>query len=327
MSNKLKKVLKDKFDFDVTALPDYTKETMPDIITDVIGNSEFLSKLTLRENIKGSERINLLNGDITLQAKTNCTQSPDGAFIFTDKVIEVVQLYMGIEFCNEDLNGKITEMLNVVGMKRQNGQLPADLDAIIMAYLLKSLRRKAQRVTILGDTTSLDPELVLLDGLRKLINNDTDVVDYMSPESVIDETNAYDIVYGLFESIPTDLYDNEMEVEVYMGRDKALKVLKQWNNDNPYNQLPIPAKKGSSMEFVLPLTNITVMSLPELNGTDEMWAFPLSLAFLGTDSMDDWDFSMKYDEYNDKLKAESSFRLGTQIVWGQYFTRLQLAVS
>jgi len=38
-------------------------------------------------------------------------------------------------------------------------------------------------------------------------------------------------------------------------------------------------------------------------------------------------YDIKYDDYDDKLKAEASFRLGTQIVWGQYFTRLQLAVS
>jgi hypothetical protein len=81
------------------------------------------------------------------------------------------------------------------------------------------------------------------------------------------------------------------------------------------------------MTFTLPLTNVTVMSLPELNGTNHMFAFPLNLAFLGTDATDDWSFDVKYDDYNDKLKAEASFRLGTQIVWGQYFTRLQLAVS
>ena len=325
--SKLKKALKEKFDYDVTALPDYTKETMPDIITDVIGNSEFLEKLTLREGVKGSERINLLNGDITLQAKESCAQSPDGSFIFTDAILNVHPLYMGIEFCNEDLNGKVTEMLNAIGMKRQNGQLPAELDAIIMAYLLKSLRRKAQRVTILGDINSIDAELALFDGLVKLINNDTTVIDYMSSEASITASNAYAIAYGLFKSIPVDLFDNEMEVEIYMGRDKALLVLEDWNNANPYSQVPVPDQKGSSMTFTLPLTNVTVMSLPELNGTNHMFAFPLNLAFLGTDATDDWSFDVKYDDYNDKLKAEASFRLGTQIVWGQYFTRLQLAVS
>ena len=325
--SKLRKSLKEKFDYDVTGMPDFTKETMPDIIEDVIGNSEFLQKLTLREGVKGRERINLLSGDIALQEKANCTQSPDGAFTFTNEVLTVHPLYMGIEFCNEDLNGKVTELLNSIGMKTQNGQLPADLNEIVMAYLLKTLQRKAQRVTILGDTTSLDPELALFDGLVKLINNDTDVIDFMSTAASITASNAYDIAYGLFKTIPVDLFDNGMEVEIYMGRDKALLVLEQWNNDNPYSQVPVPNEKGSSMTFVLPLTNVTVMSLPELNGTDHMFAFPLGLTFLGTDATSDWDFEVKYDAYDDKLKAEAAFRLGIQMVWGKYFTRLELAVS
>lgn len=324
---KLKKALKEKFDFDVTAMPDYTKETMPDIVTDLIGNSKFLSGLTMREGIKGSERINLLNGDIELQAKTNCTQSPDGAFIFTDAVLEVVPLYMGIEFCNEDLVGKVTEMLLKTGMKMQNGQLPAELDAIIMAYLLKLLQRKAQRLIILGDVTSIVPELALTNGIRYRINNNTDVVDYFSTEDEITATNAYDIAFGLFSSIPVELFDNEMEVTIYTGRTEAMLVLQAWNNSNPYNQVPLPTDVSSSLEFVLPLTNVKVVSLPELNGLSEMYAWTNSLVFVGTDSKDDWSFTMKYDDYNDKLKAEAVFRVGTQIVWGQYFTRLQLAVS
>jgi hypothetical protein len=104
-----------------------------------------------------------------------------------------------------------------------------------------------------------------------------------------------------------------------------MNILEQWNNDNPYTQVQVPG--GASLEFVLPLTNIKVISLPELNGLEEMYAIPLSLTFVGVDSPEDMTYDIKYDDYDDKLKAECSFRLGTQIVWGQYFTRLQLAVS
>lgn len=325
--SKLKKALKEQFDYDVTGLPSWTDNTMPNVITDVIENSNFLSKLTLEENVKGTKEIALLNADVTLQAKVACTPSPDGSVIFTKENLTTVPLYMGIEFCNEDLNTKMTQVLNVLGLKRQEGQLPAALESILMAYLMKNLQRKAQRLVILGDTTSIDPELALMDGLRYRINNNVDVVDYMSAEASITASNAYAIAYGLFKSIPAELFDNGIEIEIFMGRDKALLVLEDWNQANPYSQIPVPADKGTSMEFLLPLTNITISTLPELNGTNEMWALPLSLAFLGVDAMDDMTYDIKYDDYDDKLKAEASFRLGTQIVWGQYFTRLQLAVS
>ena len=146
--SKLGKQLKEKFDYDVTGLPAWTDNTMPNVITDLIENSSFLGRLTLEENVKGTKEIALLNADITLQAKVNCTPSPDGSVIFTKKDLTTVPLYAGIKFCNEDLNEKMTQVLNVLGLKRQEGQLPAPLEDILMAYLLKLSQRKAQRLVI-----------------------------------------------------------------------------------------------------------------------------------------------------------------------------------
>jgi hypothetical protein len=43
--SKLKKSLKDKFDYDVTGLPAWTDNTMPNMIPDLIANSEFLGTM------------------------------------------------------------------------------------------------------------------------------------------------------------------------------------------------------------------------------------------------------------------------------------------
>ena len=324
--SKLKKSLKDKFDYDVSGLPAWTDNSMPNMIPDLIANSEFLGTMTLEEDVKGTREIALLNADVTLQAKVACTPSPDGSVIFTKANLTTVPLYAGIEFCNEDLNTKMTQILNRMGLKMQDGQLPAELESILMAYLLKQLERKAQRLVILGDTGSLDAELALMDGLIKKINADVTVVDYNSLQTTINDTNAYDIAYGLYQAIDTELFDAQVPVAIFTGRTEALAILKQWNDTNPYSQVEIPVG-GSSISFRLPLTDIMVVTLPELNGLEDMYAIPLSLTFLGIDAKEDMTYDIKYDEYNDKLKAEASFRLGTQIVWGKYFTKLVLTAS
>ena len=324
--SKLKKSLKDKFDYDVSGLPAWTDNTMPNMIPDLIANSEFLGTMTLEEDVKGTREIALLNADVTLQAKVACTPSPDGSVIFTKANLTTVPLYAGIEFCNEDLNTKMTQILNRMGLKMQDGQLPAELESILMAYLLKQLERKAQRLVILGDTGSLDAELALMDGLIKKINADGSVIDYNSLQTTIDDTNAYDIAYGLYQAIDTELFDAQVPVAIFTGRTEALAILKQWNDTNPYSQVEIPVG-GSSISFRLPLTDINIVTLPELNGLEDMYAIPLSLTFLGIDAKEDMTYDIKYDEYNDKLKAEASFRLGTQIVWGKYFTKLVLTAS
>ena len=316
---------RERFDYDNSALPAWGDNTMPDFITDLIENSDFLGDMTLEEGVKGYRDISLLNADITLRAKTGCNTSPDGSVVFTEKRLTTVLLQAGIEFCNEDLNGKITQILNVLGVKRQNGQLPAELEDILMAYLMKLLGKKAQDLVLSGDTASGNAELALMDGLIKIIYASADVTVYTSPITVATgwtDANGYDIAKGLFKTIDTEVLDNGMPIVMYMGRTEALTVLEQWNQANPYSQRDVPSQ-GTAMEFDLPLMPITIKTLPQLNGTGEAFVLPLSLTFLGTDELGDMEMEIKYDEYDDKLKAEASFRLGTQIVWDKYFTRLE----
>jgi hypothetical protein len=316
---------KERFDYDNTALPAWGDNTMPDFITDLIEDSTFLSDLTLEEGVKGYRDIALLNADITLQAKAGCTTSPDGSVVFTEKRLTTVLLQAGIEFCNEDLNGKITQILNVLGVKRQNGQLPAELESILIAYLTRLISKKAQNLVLSGDTTSPDAELALMDGLRKIIYASADVkvvTTAVTAGTGWTDSNGYDLAKELYKGIDTEVLDNGIPIKMYMGRNEALTVLEQWNQANPYSQREVDSNT-TNMQFELPLMGIQIETLPQLNGTGEAIVMPLSLAFLGTDEMSDMDLEIKYDDYNDKLKAEASFRLGTQIVWDKYFTRLE----
>ncbi len=317
---------KQKFDYDPSALADWTSNTLPNVITDLVGNSEFLSEFALETGVKGTREIALMNADITLSEKSGCTQSLDGSVVFTGVDLTTKLLEAGIEFCNETLNGKMTEILNVLGVKTQNGQLPAEIEDILMAYLMKRLDRKAQRLIVLGDTDSLDVELNILDGLVKLIEDSTTVTEYNSLETSITNVNAFNIAYGLATSIDAEIFDNGMAVRIYTGRAEALKIIKSYNDANPYTKVN-PDMNGTSMVFALPETGVEIKTLPELNNLGKMFAIPMSLTFLGTDELSDMILEVKYDDYNDKLKAYCAFRLGTNIVWGKYFTKLVLTAS
>ena len=280
----------------------------------------------LEEGVKGTREIALMNADVTLSAKSGCTQSLDGSVIFTKVDLTTTLLEAGIEFCNETLNTKMTQILNTLGVKMQNGQLPAELEDILMAYLMKRLDRKAQRLVVLGDTASLDAELAIFDGLVKIIKASADVVAYNSLETTITNVNAYDIAYGLATTVDPEVFDNGMMVRIYTGRTEALNIIKSYNDANPYTKLLVDLG-GTSMTFQLPETGIEIKTLPELNGLEDMYAIPMQLTFLGTDELSDMVLEVKYDDYNDKLKAYAAFRLGTNIVWDKYFTKLVLTAS
>ena len=320
--------LKEQFDFDVTALPDYTDEQSTEFITDVIESSTFLSKLRMEEGVKGSKTLKLLNMDVALQEMSGCTPEPDGSVVFTGRDITTKRLYVGIEFCNEDLNGKYTQMLNVLGSSRQDATMP--LEQVILAYLGALLKRKAQRIAVNGDVDSLNPDLVHFDGFRKMLKADAEVNVVYSTETAFTDSNGYDIAKEVYDAIPAEVFDAGMSVVLLTGRPEARAIIDQVWNDKDFNaNIDDRTEAGGMLTFTLPTTDIKIETIPELSGTGEMYAFIYDFAFVGTDLDSDMDsLAVKYDEYNNKLKAEAVFSLGVQFVLPKYFVRLRLtAVS
>ena len=284
-----------------------------------------MNKFRVLEGVKSKMQIPLLNADVTLQAKVGCSATPDGSVIFTEDEIETVLLYMGVEFCNEDLNGKITEIFNVLGVKRQNEDIPSDIREMLLAYLMHLAQKKIQRLLVLGDTTSVDPELKLMDGLKKIMGGaGTNKVNV--PFASITTTNAYDVAQALVEGSPNEIWESENNVLLVTGTTEGRAIIKAWNAANPYNIVDMPALDGT-LEVQLPLLGVTVVAVPELSGLNEMYTIPFRLWFIGTDLESDISFDVNYDAYNDKLKAEMSFRLGMQGVWKQYSSKAVLAGS
>ena len=320
----IKRTLKEKFGYDVSGLAAWKDNTLPNITPDLVATSRFLEKLMLEEGVKGSREIALLSSSVSLQAKAACTPSPDGSVVLTEKVLTTKPLYMGLEFCNESLNTKMTQVLNALGMKNQEGQLPAPLETILMAYLTKMLQKKAERIVWLGDTTSLDTELVHFDGLVKTLKADTAVLKTTSTFATLTTSNAYSAAYEVFTKIPAEIFDNQMDIALYTGRTEALAIVSEWNTANAYDRIVV-TNEGGAMRFTLPQTNVEVITVPALDGSNEIFAIPTALVFLGVDAREDENFDIKYDAYNEKLKVDTSFRLGVQYVFPQYFVRVKRA--
>jgi hypothetical protein len=321
----LKQTLSVNFGWDVTALPAYTDEQSEVFITDLIASSTFLSKLQIEEGVKGTKTLKLLDGDVALQEVTGCTLEPDGAIVFSGRDISTKRLGVSIEFCNEDLNGKYTQMLNKLGANVQDGEMV--LEPVIMAYLGLLLKRKAQRIMVLGDTGSIDPDLLHFDGLSKLITDDVLVPTYTSPETAWTSSNAFAIAKGVYGVIDPVVFDLQSNIELLTGRQEAQAIIDNIWNDKDFNAKTDVTDEFGTLSFMLPTTNIKVTTIPELNGTGIMFGFNYDYAFMGTDLVSDIDgLTMKADDYNDKLKAEAKFRLGAQFVLPQYFAKLVLTV-
>ena len=122
------------------------------------------------------------------------------------------------------------------------------------------------------------------------------------------------------------MFDDGLRYEIITGRTEGRAIIDQVYNDNRFSgNIEDRVDENGNLTFTLPSTDTRVTTIPELSGTGCMYGFAYQYMFLGTDLESDLDgLDIKYDEYDNKLKAEASFRLGVQYVLGQYFVRLRL---
>ena len=311
------------FDWDTDALDPWKSNDMPNVLTDLVATSTFLEEVNILEGVKGTAEVTFMETDFALQKVTGCSLSPDGSVVFTGQDISTVLLGSAIEFCNENLNGTITQILNSLGVKGQDDHIPYDIEDILMMYVLKVAQKKLQDLIFLGDTDSLNSDLTHFDGFLKLWTADTNI-----PETEITGTwadNAYQIALDMAYDAEGELIDNDVPVAILMSPNNAIKVLRNYNALNPYNQVELPAK-GTGINLPIPNTQFTIMGISQFTGdyADSAFLVPLGYVSFATDEMDDMTWDVKYDDYNNKLKIEMKYRAGIKYSFPQYFRKLDL---
>lgn len=320
----IKDRIKEKFDYDVTALPAYVDAQSADIYADLLYGAGLTSRINVLENVKGSQTIKLLNSDLALQSGDACSTTESGSIVFDGKDISTKRLMVNTSLCNDTLEDTWAQLLLSIGANRQDRDLP--LEDVLTAYIVKQTKAKNQDLIFKGDTTSANADLAHYDGLIKLWDNDANVVEVTTTETAITSANGFDLAKKVYDAIPAVLFDNGASVEIITGRAEANAILSQIYNDKDYASTIAVTEEGSEMSFVLPTTNITVRTYPQLNGLGKMYAVPYSYIFFGTDLESDLDgLTVKYLEESEKIRVRNLFRSGVQYVYSEYFVKLTLA--
>ena len=322
----IKERIKDKFDYDVIDLPAYVDEQSDDIYADLLYSSGLTSRINVLENVKGKQTIKLLNADLALNSGEGCLVDDEGTITFEGKDIETSRLRIQTSLCNDTLEDTWAQLLLSIGANQQDRDLP--LQDVLTAYIVKATKKKNQDLMFNGVKSNAGTDLSWYNGFVTEWDGDADLNSVTSLETAITKTNAFDVAMEVYEAIPTELFDNGVNIEIIMGRATANKVLAQIYNDKDYNALISVTEEGSELSFTLPTTNITIRTYPQLNtvaNQSKMFAVPYDYMFFGTDLSSDIDgLTVKYLEEAEKLRIRNLFRSGVQYVYPEYFTKLIL---
>lgn len=305
----IKKYLKSNFDYNVVGLQPYVDEQREDLIHRSVTEAQTLSYIAIQQGIKGSEELKLLNDSIVYQTG-DCSMSPSGDTIFTDRAISVETIGYLKRFCQKDLAGFWTQLALRPGAMAEDKTLP--FEQILINYLLELHAFELEKLIWQGNKASGSGNLAFMNGFNQFLTVANGCVDLnTSGTSSIDATNAFDIFYEAFTNTPSNIAEGQ-DFICFTGRENFNFLLKNLVDLNLYNYNP--TQIATLSELLLPGTNMRVVKVNGLNGTTKIYTGRASHFFFGTDLSSDFEsYDLWYSFDDDVIYLRSKFRAGVQV--------------
>lgn len=306
----IKKYVKSNFDYNVAGLQPYVDEQREDLIHRSVTEAQTLQYIAIQQGIKGSEELKLLNDSIVYQTG-DCSMSPSGDTIFTDRAIAVETIGYLKRFCQKDLAGFWTQLALRPGAMAEDKTLP--FEQILINYLLELHAFELEKLIWQGNKASGAGNLAFMNGFNQFLTVANGCVDLNTTfgPTVIDATNAFDIFYEAFTNTPANIAEGQ-DFICFTGRTNFNFLIKNLVDLNLYNYNP--TQIATLSELLLPGTNMRVVKVNGLNGTTKIYTGRASHFFFGTDLSSDFEsYDLWYSFDDDVIYLRSKFRAGVQV--------------
>lgn len=302
---------------DLSALTNYVKENELQLTSAAIFSAKTASLIEARGNvqvgIKSAETINIMTTDAVFQAGGTCGFNSSGTTTITQRTLTVGKIKVQESICPKTFEAKYTQKALREGSSYD-----------YMAYAEEYSAQKVQRIGAAletaiwqGDTASGTANLARFDGLIKIIDGlgfggAGDPIDGNAADlTTLSSANVISAVDAIFAVLPAALLDKD-DVVIFCGNDTFREYVIALRTANLFHY-PVDA---ANMELVIPGTNVKLIGVNGLNGTDKMFGLSMSNLYLGTDMLNEQDrFELFYAKEADEMRFVVEFKLGVQVAF------------
>jgi len=299
--------------FDVSTLTDYVNEQSTDLISRLYFEKTSSDYFTLQSGVKKTDALHLLAVTAFPQDGSGCSATASGDVTFTDRNLTVGQITYFSGFCMKDLIPKYTQIL----LRAGNGETEDMVfEAEVAESVIKTIMEHNEVADWQGDTLSGNVYLNKYDGLIKIIDNATGVVDGNTSSATAITSGASGNVDGLITDIcnarPAKVKSAANQV-LFVGQDTFDKYVDTLNAKNLYN---IDATDWANYETSIAGKNVSLVGVAGLDGTNRMFLGVKDNFFLGFDLQnDEEEFDFWYDKKDDKVYYRVKFKRGLQVAY------------
>jgi hypothetical protein len=298
--------------FVVSSLANYTNEQSTDLLVKALFGSKTASTLQsagqVQVGVKSSATLNLLNSTVFFQAD-GCGYNPSGSTTFTQRTITVGNVKVEETLCPKTLEAKWMQTQIMAGSPTMipfEEQVGAEKSAVIAENIEIAMWQ--------GDTTSGNPNLNRFDGFNKIIAASSPTLANSAPTAFTSITvaNIDDILDQVYANIPSRVA-SKTDLVCFLGVDAFKLMLVNLKNANLFHYA---VDASQTMEMVYPGTNMKLIAVGGLNGTNKIVAGSLSNFFVGTDLANEEEvYKLWYSEDNDEVRFRTTFAYGVQVAY------------
>jgi hypothetical protein len=298
--------------FVVSSLANYTNEQSTDLLVKALFGSKTASTLQsagqVQVGVKSSATLNLLNSTVFFQAD-GCGYNPSGSTTFTQRTITVGSVKVEETLCPKTLEAKWMQTQIMAGSPTMipfEEQVGAEKSAVIAENIEIAMWQ--------GDTTSGNPNLNRFDGFNKIIAASSPTLANSAPTAFTSITvaNIDDILDQVYANIPSRVA-SKTDLVCFLGVDAFKLMLVNLKNANLFHYA---VDASQTMEMVYPGTNMKLIAVGGLNGTNKIVAGSLSNFFVGTDLANEEEvYKLWYSEDNDEVRFRTTFAYGVQVAY------------
>ena len=308
--------------FNVTGLTNYVNEQSTDILVKSLFGSKTASVLQaagqVQVGVKSAEALNILSSDVYFQAD-GCGYTSSGNTTFSQRTITVGKIKVEEDLCPKTLEAKWMQTQIAAG-----SPTAVPFEQSITESKASVIAKQLEVAMWQGDTatSNTNPNTNKFDGFNKIIDavSASTVAGNTSSATAITTTNIEALVDDIYNVIPADIATAD-DLVLWVGIDTFKKYTTALRNSNLFHY----AVEAEGLEMMIPGTNLKMIGVGGLNGSNKMYAGRLSNFFVGTDlANEEEELKYWYSQDNDEVRFRMTCKYGVQVAFPDQIVRFVL---
>ena len=300
----------------VSPLTTYTEQQRLPLITKAVFSARSAALFTKQVGIKSSAALNLMDTDAAIASGDSCGWTSSGTTTFTQRNITVGRMKIQEELCPRSLE-----------QYWMQSQLTAGSSYDGVPFEQAFSEQKALRIAEALENAIWQGN-AYFSGVNQLLNAASGSVvsgNTAAISGAITTANVISIFDTIYTRIPQAILTKN-DLVMFCGWDtfRTLVMAFKANTGVMYNQVDLQGLADG--EILYPGTNIRVIAVPGLLGTNRIVATYLGNLFYGTDLLSDEEqFSIWVSRDNDSIRYQAAFKAGVNFAYPDLIVDWKLA--